>query len=114
MITEEYVTADSCHQCVVPENIQLSTPWSDVGNSKGEEGVSKPYIFKGKCAPKQEFPEGWQGGGGGGGLTKEKNPWGTWIFSNTTQFDMQYSWPTCLIHLVKSALIDLIAVGTLR
>lgn len=63
MITEEYVTADSCHQCVVPENIQLSTPWSDVGNSKGEEGVSKPYIFKGKCAPKQEFPEGWQGGG---------------------------------------------------
>lgn len=54
------------------------------------------------------------GGGGGGGLTKEKHPWGTWIFSNTTQFDMQYSWPTCLIHLVKSALIDLIAVGTLR
>lgn len=62
MITEEYVTADSCHQCVVPENIQFSTPWIDVGNSKGEEGVSKPYIFKGKCAPKQEFPEGWQGG----------------------------------------------------
>lgn len=111
MITEEYFTADSCHQSVVPENIQLSTPWRDVGNSKGEEGVSKPYIFKGKCAPKQEFPEGWQGGGG---LTKEKHPWGTWIFSNTTQFDIQYSWPTCLIHLVKSALIDLIAVGTLR
>lgn len=65
MITEEYVTADSCHQCVVPENIQLSTPWSDVGNSKGEEGILKAYIFKGKCASKQEFPEGWQGGGRG-------------------------------------------------
>lgn len=65
MITEEYFTADSCHQSVVPENIQLSTPWSDVGNSKGEEGILKAYIFKGKCASKQEFPEGWQGGGRG-------------------------------------------------
>lgn len=89
MITEEYVTADSCHQCVVPENIQFSTPWIDVGNSKGEEGVSKPYIFKGKCAPKQEFPEGWQGGGGAegwqGGVNQRKTSMGDMdIFKHNT------------------------------
>lgn len=57
MSTEEYVTVDSCHQCVVPENIQLPTPWRAVRHSKGEEGISKANIFKVKCAPKLEFPE---------------------------------------------------------
>lgn len=55
------------HQCVVPENIQLPTPWRDVGNSKQEGGISRKIISR-KCAPKQEFPEG-----SGGGIQSEKN-----------------------------------------
>lgn len=70
MSTEEDVTVDSCHQCVVPENIQLPTPWRAVRHSKGEEGISKANIFKVKCAPKLEFPER-----SGGEFKPKSCPW---------------------------------------
>lgn len=91
-------------------NNQLHGVMLEIPREKRES--QNPTFLKESVHPNRNFQR--DGRGGGGGLTKEKHPWGTWIFSNTTQFDMQYSWPTCLIHLVKSALIDLIAVGTLR
>jgi len=52
--------------------------WSlEILKGRGEGGVLKAKIFKGKYEVKLEFPEG-----GGGGFRPNNHPWGgEWTFS---------------------------------
>ena len=52
-----------------------------IGNFKGEGGLSKDIVCKGKYEAKLQNPEGW----GARTLSWEEEVRGEWIFSGTTQ-----------------------------
>ena len=65
------------------QQISIPPPQRFIGNSEGEGGGLKGKIFKEKYEPKLEFPEGW-----GSKPKKKPSVRGVWIFSGTTQWEM--------------------------